>query len=88
MGRVPAPSILSLLVDPLALYALLPSIQGEDPLHIPSHRHQAPLAPDLVEPAQQELAKAENRLDDAEHRLRDVFALSVELLATRRMFAT
>src|SRR5215472_18129085 len=63
---------------------LLASIEGEDPLHVPGHRHEAPLAPDLVEAAEQKLSEAENRLDDAEHRLRDVFALSVELLAVRR----
>src|SRR5215469_17534983 len=62
----------------------LPSTEGEHPLYIPSHGHQAPLAANLVEPAQQKLSEAENRLDDAELRLRDMFALSVELLAFRR----
>jgi hypothetical protein len=36
--------------------------------------------PNLVEPAQQELAKAQNRFDDAEHGLRSVLSLGVELL--------
>jgi hypothetical protein len=56
--------------------------ESEDPLHVRSHRHQAPLAADLVVPAQQELAKAENRFDDAEHGLRDVLALGVQLFAS------
>jgi hypothetical protein len=65
-------------------YAALPRTEGEHPLDIPGHGHQAPLAANLVEPAQQELSEAENRLDDAEDRLRDVFAPSIELLAFRR----
>src|SRR5208283_4874294 len=32
-------------VDVRTPYALLPSIKSEDPLHVPGHRHQAPLAP-------------------------------------------
>ena len=72
------------MVDIREAYTLLPGIESEDPLHVPGHRHQAPFAPDPVEPAQQELAKAENRFDDTEHGFRSVLASSVELLAFGR----
>ena len=72
------------MVDIEVACALLPSIESEDPLQVPGHCHQAPLAADLVEPAQQELAKAENRFDDPEHRLRGVLSPGVELLAFGR----
>src|SRR5271169_313122 len=72
------------LVDVRWLPLSLPGTEGEDPLDVPGHGHQAPLAADLVEPAQQELPKAQNRLDDAEHRLWGVLALAVELLAFGR----
>src|SRR6516165_6654348 len=62
----------------------LPGAEDEDPLYIPGHGHQAPLAANLVEPAQQELSKAQDRLDDAEYRIRGVFAPSVEFLAFGR----
>src|SRR5260370_2894515 len=41
--------------------------EGEHPLDVPCHGHEAPLATHLVEPAQQELAESEDRFDDAEH---------------------
>src|SRR5258708_36470002 len=56
-------------------------IKGEQPLHVPSHGHQAPLASDPIETAQQELPEAEHRFDDAEHRLRRLLAQGIELLA-------
>jgi hypothetical protein len=62
--------------------ALSPNIGGEDPLHVPGHGHEAPLAADLVEPAPPELAQAENRFEDAEPRLRGVLSPSIELLAS------
>src|SRR5208283_966593 len=72
------------LVDVRWLPLSLPGTEGEDPLDVPGHGHQAPLAADLVEPAQQELPKAQNRLDDAEHRLWGVLALAVEFFAFGR----
>src|ERR1700757_3168132 len=72
------------VVDILEAYTLSPGIESKDPFDVPGHRHQAPFAADLVEPAQQELAKAQNRFDDAEHRLRRVFSPGVELLAFGR----
>src|SRR5277367_3421370 len=59
-------------------------MENEDPLHVPGHGHQAPLAANLVEPAQQELSKAQNRFDDAEDRLRGVLAPAVEFFAFGR----
>src|SRR5271169_2049999 len=56
-------------------------MENEDPLHVPGHGHQAPLAANLVEPAQQELSKAQNRFDDAEDRLRGMPAPAVEFFA-------
>src|SRR6266478_1821278 len=47
--------------------------EGEHPLDVPCHGHEAPLATHLVEPAQQELAESEDRFDDAEHWFRDLF---------------
>src|ERR1019366_6620786 len=55
--------------------------EGEHPLDVPCHGHEAPLAAHLVEPAQQELAESEYRFDDAEHRFRGLFAQSIELPA-------
>jgi hypothetical protein len=50
---------------------------GEHPLHIPGHSHEAPLAAHLVEPAERELTESERRFDDAEHRFRSLFAQGV-----------
>src|SRR5882672_3682660 len=58
--------------------------EGEHPLDVPSHGHQAPFAACLVEATQQELAKSERRFDDAEHRFWDLFAHSIELPAFGR----
>src|SRR5712675_2005712 len=55
-------------------------IKGEQPLHVPSHGHQAPLASDPIETAQQELPEAEHRFDDAEHRLRRLLAQGISFL--------
>src|ERR1700733_15486608 len=44
------------------------------PLDVPGHCNEAPLAADIVEPAQQELAESHHRFDDAEHRFRSLFA--------------
>ena len=51
--------------------------QGKHALQVPGHGHEVPLAADMIEPAQQELAESQHGLDDAEHRFRGVFALSV-----------
>src|SRR5271155_6234299 len=72
------------MVEIRSLYALYPGMENEDPLHVPGHGHQAPLAANLVEPAQQELSKAQNRFDDAEHRFWGVLALAVEFFAFGR----
>src|SRR4051812_26434899 len=52
--------------------------EGEQPLQIVGHGDQGPLAVDLVETSQQELAEAEHRLDDAEHRFGGVLAQGVQ----------
>src|SRR6202049_5400906 len=52
-------------------------------LEVPGHGDKAPLAANLVETAQQELAKAHHRFDDAEHRFGGLFAQAVKLLALR-----
>src|SRR6516225_2595598 len=72
------------MVDSIDGSTPLPGAEDEDPLYIPGHGHQAPLAANLVEPAQQELSEDQDRLDDAEYRLRAVFAPSVEFLAFGR----
>ena len=51
------------------------------PLDVPGHGDEAPLAADASEPAQQKLAESHHRFDDAEHRLRGLFAQTVELFA-------
>ena len=53
------------------------------PLDVPGHSNQAPLATDAIEPAQQELSETHHRFDDAEYRLRGLFAQTVELFALR-----
>src|SRR5665811_1515600 len=55
--------------------------EGEHPLDVPCHGHEAPLATQIVEPAQQELAESKDRFDDAEHWFRDLFAQRIELPA-------
>src|SRR5258707_11745668 len=55
--------------------------EGEHPLDVPCHGHEAPLATHLVEHAQQELAESEERFDDAEHWFRDLFTQRIELPA-------
>src|SRR6266545_622245 len=57
--------------------------QGIHSLHVPRHGDEAPLTLDIVEAAQKELAKAHHRLDDPEHRLRNLLAQGIELLAFR-----
>ena len=57
--------------------------EREHPLDVPGHGDEAPLAADIVEPAQQELAESHHRFDDAEHRFRGLLAQGVELLALR-----
>ena len=57
--------------------------EREHPLDVPCHRNEAPLAADVVEPAQQELAESHHRFDDPEHRFRGLFAQGVEFFALR-----
>ncbi len=52
--------------------------EGEHPLQIPGHGHEAPLAAHVFEPAQGKLTESERGFDDAEHRLRGLFAQGVE----------
>ena len=59
--------------------------QGEHPLHVPRHGDEGPLTLDIFEPTQQELAEAHRRFDDPEHRLRDLLAQGIELLAFGRL---
>src|SRR5260370_5271878 len=61
------------------------SRQGVHPLHVPSHRDEAPLTLDLVKATQEELTEAHHRFDDAEHRFRNLLAQGIELLAFRRL---
>ena len=55
--------------------------EGEQPLHVVGHGHQVPLAADIVEAAEQELAEPQYRFDDAEHRLGGLLAQGIELFA-------
>jgi hypothetical protein len=61
--------------------------QGEHPLHVPRRGDEGPLTLDIFEPTQQELAEAHRRFDDPEHRLRDLLAQGIELLAFGRLQA-
>ena len=45
--------------------ALSAGLQGEHALDVPAHRHQVPLALDVLESPQQTLAIAHYRFDDA-----------------------
>ena len=56
--------------------------QCEHPPDVPAHRYQIPLAFDVLEPTQQELAEAHHRFDDPEHRLGGLLAQGVELFAS------
>ena len=58
--------------------------QGKHPFHVPGQGHQSPLALDVIEPAQQELAESHHRFDDAKHRFRGLLAQSVEFFAFGR----
>src|SRR6185436_1610847 len=61
--------------------------QDKHPLQVPGHGHEVPLAANLIESAEQELAESQHGLDDAEHRFRGVLALGVELPALKRLQA-
>ncbi len=65
------------------LVALLSCDAGEDkhPLQVPGHGDEAPFAARALEAAQQELARAQHRFHDAEHRLGRVLAQRLELAA-------
>src|SRR5215217_8354801 len=52
--------------------------ESEQSLHVVGHGHEVPLATDVVEATQQELAEPECRFDDAEHRLGRVLAQGVQ----------
>ena len=66
-------------------YASVCDRKDEHPLHVPGHGHEAPLAADMIEPAEQELAERDRRLDNAEHRLGRLLAQTVQLLALERL---
>src|SRR6478672_1754887 len=55
--------------------------QGEHPLHVPRHGHEAPLAAYFVQATQHELAEPDHRFDDPEYRLGRLLAQGVALLA-------
>src|SRR6201992_3661165 len=57
--------------------------EGEQPLHVVGHGHEVPLAADVVEAAEQELAEAERRFDDTEHRFGRVLAQRIQRSALR-----
>src|SRR5215469_16597901 len=57
------------------------TLQGEHPLQIPTHRHQAPLATHVLQSSQEELAKSHRRFDDPEDRLGRLLAQGIELSA-------
>ena len=54
--------------------------QRKHPLDVPGHGDEVPLATDVVEPAQQELAESHHRFDDAEYRFRGLLAQTIKLL--------
>ena len=54
--------------------------QGKHALQVPGHGHEVPLAADMIESAEQELAESQHGLDG-------VFALGVELPTLQRLQA-
>src|SRR6266403_991590 len=58
-------------------------LQSEHAPKVPTHRDQAPLTFDVLEPSQEKLAKSHRRLDAAEHRLGRLLAQRVKLPACR-----
>src|SRR6202158_3883550 len=52
-------------------------------LDVPGHGDEAPLAANLVEAAQQELAESHHRFDDAKHRFRGLLARTIDFFALR-----
>ena len=52
---------------------------------VPGHRNERPLTAHRSQPAQQELAIAHHRLDDAKHRLHSLLAQAVELAPLNRL---
>jgi hypothetical protein len=42
--------------------------QGKHAFQVPGQGHEVPLAPDMIEPAEQELAESQHGFDDAEDR--------------------
>ncbi len=59
--------------------------EDEHPLDVPGHGHEAPLAARLFQSAHRKLTESGHGFDDAEHRLRGLFAQSVEIAAFRRL---
>src|ERR1700691_5325439 len=55
------------------------------PLDVPGYGDEAPLAVDVIESAQLELAESHHRFDDAEHRFGDLLAQPIEFFAVRRL---
>src|ERR1700726_1348099 len=56
------------------LFASLVGGEDEHPFHVPSHGHEVPLAPDVIDSTQHELSEAHDRFDDAKHRLWNLLA--------------
>src|ERR1700759_5198542 len=85
--RSPPACLAALVPAENAVHPASGGAEDEHPLHIPGQGHKAPLTADTVDPAQQKLAEAQHRLDDAEHRFRQLLALCVELFAARGLQA-
>ena len=62
-------------------------LHREHSLAVPAHRHQIPLAFDVIEPLQQALAIAHHRFDDAEHGFWSLLAQPVEFFPTKTLYS-
>src|SRR5271156_1818412 len=61
--------------------------EGEQALDIPGHGHEAPLSARVFQSAQRKLTESEDRFDNAEYRLRGLFAQGIKRAALRRLHA-
>ena len=65
------------------LFASLVGGEDEHPFHVPSHGHEVPLAPDVVDSSQQKLPEAHDRFDDAKHRFWNLLAQCIKFSSLR-----
>ena len=61
------------------------SIQDEQTFHVPSHGHEVPLAPDVIDSSRHELPQAHDRFDDVKYRFRNLLARCIMLPSLRRV---